>query len=177
MTEEGILIRKCKKAVPAAQKELYQKYRSQWFMICLRYSRRRADALDILQNSLIKIFMKIKQFDENYGSFIAWSSRIVVNESIMFLRKQMKYMTTEELTDSYYDMAEEDQSFESLDSKVLTKLVQRLPDGYRLVFNLYAIEGYTHKEIASILEISVGTSKSQYFKAKNMLRKQIEVLI
>ena len=177
MVDERVLINKCRRDVPSAQKKLYTNYRTHWFMICLRYSNRREDAMDILQNALVNIFMKIEQFDDKIGTFKSWSSKIVVNESIMYSRKQLKYRSTEELNNDIYIETKEGSPIESLSVNDLTKMIQTLPDGYRLVFNMYAIEGYTHREIGDILGIKEGTSKSQYFKAKNMLRKRVEEII
>jgi RNA polymerase sigma-70 factor (ECF subfamily) len=177
MIGEELLIVQCKNGVQVAQRKLYDLYKSKWFMICLRYVKKREDALDVLQNALIKIYSKLNTYDAEKGAFGAWSSRIVVNESIMFQRKYWKGTELVELNDEIYISSTESVSENILSAETLTKLIQQLPDGYRVVFNLYAIEGYTHKEIAEILGVSVGTSKSQLFKAKRILKKQIEVII
>jgi len=177
MIGEEILIVQSKKGVQTAQRKLYDMYKSKWFMICLRYVKKRDDALDVLQNALIKIYSKLDTFDIEKGAFGAWSSRIIVNESIMFQRKYWKGMESVELNDEIYAPTEEVVSENRLSAEALTNLIQQLPDGYRVVFNMYAIEGYTHKEIAEILGITEGTSKSQLFKAKRILKKQIEVII
>lgn len=177
MIGEELLIVQCKKGNQSAQRKLYDLYKSKWFMICLRYVKKREDALDVLQNALIKIYSKLDTFNNEKGVFGAWSSRIVVNESIMFQRKYWKGTESVELNDEIYMPSEEAVSENRLSSEALTKLIQQLPDGYRVVFNMYAIEGYTHKEIGKILGITEGTSKSQLFKAKKILKKQIEVII
>src|SRR5690606_7028713 len=123
----------------------------------------RFDAEDALQNALISIITKMNQFDDSIGSFDAWSNKIVVNECIMILRKNKKIFTTE-LNDQLEKQENDDCIIHDLTQKEITKLVQNLPDGYRLVFNLFAIEGYSHQEIASLLSITEGTSKSQLFK-------------
>ena len=177
MVGEEVLIVQSLKGVQSAQRKLYDMYKTKWFMICLRYVKKREDALDVLQNALIKIYSKLDTFDLEKGAFGAWSSRIVVNESIMFQRKYWRHGESVELNDEVYVPIEETEPVENLRAQELTKLIQQLPDGYRVVFNMYAIEGYTHKEIAEILGISEGTSKSQLFKAKRILKKQIEVII
>lgn len=174
MQEEQILIDQCKKGVVSAQKELYANYKHLWFTTSLRYVVKRDDALDVLQNSLIKIYSKLNTFDINRGSFKSWSSKIVVNESIMF---QRKYWNTPEVGSGSLELLSEtvaSSAISNLSLEELTKMIQSLPDGYRVVFNLYEIDGYSHKEIAEKLDISVGTSKSQLFKAKALLKKKLE---
>ncbi len=159
-----------------AQTAAYKLYRTPWYMICLRYCSHKDDALDVLQNALIKIFSKIDQFDELRGSFKSWSSQIVVNENLQFLReKRQSIQLEEEAMQEAFIYEDEDTNI--LSSEELTKLIQQLPDGYRTVFNMYVMEGYTHNEIAAYLDIGVGTSKSQLSKARKMLQKSIEVLV
>jgi RNA polymerase sigma-70 factor (ECF subfamily) len=177
MIDEKKLIKQCKRGVAKAQRELYDRYRTKWFMISLRYTKNRDDALDVLQNALINIFGKLDQFKPESGSFSAWSSRILVNESIMFIRKQSRDFLRTELDDDLMTIDARENQIERMSAEELTNLISKLPDGYRLVFNLYVIEGYTHKEIARMLGISEGTSKSQLYKAKKMLRNQIEVIL
>ena len=176
MTERQIvkgLIRGDRKA----QNLCYEQYRSTWYMICLRYQQDSASALDSLQNGLIKIFSKIKQYDDTKGTFKSWSSRVVINENLMALRKESAQMFTEDISESYDLFDEQASPIEQLSAQELTKLIQKLPDGYRTIFNMYVIEGYTHAEIADELGINAGTSKSQLFKARKMLQRQLEVLI
>ena len=177
MIEDKLLIKHSIQGKPKAQRALYEKYRSMWFMICLRYVQNREDALDILQNALVKIYTKLNQFDPQKGKFSTWSSKIVVNESILFSRKKVKELGLDQLHEDALMYAKDDEKVELLSAQELTKLVQELPDGYRLVFNLNVIEGYTHKEISELLGISEGTSKSQLFKAKKLLKKKIQVLV
>jgi RNA polymerase sigma-70 factor (ECF subfamily) len=142
-------------------------------MICLRYLRENQDAQDVLQNALIKIYSNLKTFDINRGSFKSWSSKIVVNECIMFLRKRSRSFFYNELQE---ELEIHDNSYtpiEKISAEEITQLILQLPVGYRLVFNLFAIEGYSHKEIAETLSISIGTSKSQLFKAKKMLKEKV----
>jgi len=174
MREEQILINQCKLGAASAQKELYANYKNLWFTISLRYVNKREDALDVLQNALIKIYSKIDTFNVEAGSFKSWSSRIVVNESIMF---QRKFWNKPELAESNMELLSgtvDAHALSNLSLEDMTKMINALPQGYRLVFNLYEIDGFTHKEIAEKLGISVGTSKSQLFKAKAILKKKLE---
>ncbi len=161
----------------AAQTAVYQAYRTPWYMICLRYCSNKEDALDVLQNALIKIFSKIGQFDETKGQFKSWSSQIVVNESLQFLRDKRQSIQFEEAELIHPLQYADEEDSNILSSEELTKLIQQLPDGYRTVFNMYVMEGYTHPEIAEYLDIGIGTSKSQLSKARKMLQKSIEVLV
>lgn len=168
------LIIQCKKDSKAAQKKLYDQCKQYWYAICLRYLNKQEDSLDVLQNSLIKIFTKIDQFDPKRGHFKGWSNKIVVNECIMFQRKYWKTEEVSQFNLEVLDVNCEPAAYSNLRMEELTKLIQGLPTGYRIVFNLYVIEGYNHNEIAEKLDISVGTSKSQLFKAKNLLKKKLE---
>lgn len=176
MTEVELL-RRVKRKERSAQQELYSNYKSHWFVICLRYNKSREDAMDILQNALVNIFSKLYQFDEKKGDFKSWSSKIVVNENLMFLRKKTKAFRTEEIKSN--DIYETNEASEpaGLSSEELTKMIQTLPEGYRMVFNLYVMDGYTHVEISEILNISIGSSKSQLSKARKFLQQKLEVLI
>lgn len=160
-----------------AQTLCYTQYRTTWFMICLRYQSDEPSALDSLQNALIKIFSKVGQFNNTKGTFKSWSSRIVINENLMALRKKSAQIFTEDISESFELFDEQASPLEQLSAKELTSLIQKLPDGYRTIFNMYVIEGYTHGEIADELRISIGTSKSQLFKARKLLQQQLEVLI
>ena len=152
---------------------LYGKYQTGWFMICLRYCKNRDDALDVLQNTLIKIFTHIRKFDEERGNFKNWSSRIVVNENLMFLRKNNKSFRSIEVNENLEIFDDSDSVLDLLSTQELTNMIQQLPTGFRTVFNLYVIEGYSHKEIGEMLGISIGTSKSQLFKAKKITKNKI----
>ena len=170
MTEEAIL-QGCLKNQPAAQQELYSKYSPKMLAVCYRFARNREDAEDMLQEGFIRVFTQIHQF-QSKGSFEGWIRRIVVNTAIRHLeRKKMKFKdiddhgtTTPQVEASAYThLGEED----------LMKLINQLPDGYRIVFNLNVIEGYSHEEIAEMLHIQPGTSRSQLVKARKMLQQQI----
>ena len=170
------LIKRCKQGDEAAFKELYQTYKHCWFTICARYMSDRDLASDMLQNALIKIIGRIHQFDYVKGTFPAWSNKIVVNECLEYLRSQMHKHNTKEINADSQMIYNGLTPIDTISATELVSLIQRLPDGYRAVFNLHAIEGYTHKEVADKLNITEGTSKSQYFKARKILQKQVEYL-
>lgn len=159
-----------------AQNELYARYGHVWYSICLRYHKNSEEAKDALQNALIKIYSKIRQFDPDKGEFKSWSCKIVVNENLMLIRKNKDFL--KEFDDTYDEtILNTESAIDILSAEELTKMIQQLPDGYRTIFNLYVIEGYSHDEISTMLNISKGTSKSQLFKAKRLLKQKLEVLI
>lgn len=170
------IIELCRKGDRKAQRVLYDTYRSRWYMICLRYLKGESDAQDALQNALVKIYMKIDQFDLKLGSFYGWSSRIVVNECIMLIRSRKRVLDMESIEGSI-ELSQDPSVIEELSAQEILRLIHKLPTGYRLVFNLHAMEGYAHHEIAEMLQISTGTSKSQLFKARKMLQQQIKHIL
>lgn len=174
---EAQLISRVKKGNAKAQTLLYQKYRTLWFAMCLRYSKNRDDAMDALQNALINILSNLHQFDPDKGSFKSWSTKIVVNENLMLLRKKNLQLEVIDFRLEDLEPYTNENSESSFSKKELIQMIQSLPDGYRAVFNLYVMEGYSHQEISGILNISVGTSKSQLSKAKKMLRAKLGLLI
>ena len=164
------LVEDCKLGKRQAQFELYRLYSRAMYNICLRMVKNELDAEDLLQNSFVDVFTKLGTF-RFQSSVGAWIKRIVVNNCINFLKKRK--LQIEELNDQ---IAEHPVTNESNDRSPLTvesvnQALYKLPDGYRVVFSLYCLEGYDHKEIAEILEISEATSKSQYSRAKKKLRE------
>ncbi len=176
MTENEIISRVLKKE-RAAQVQLYNRYQTTWYMICLRYHQSKEDAQDVLQNALIKIFTKLNQFDGEKGNFKSWSSKVVVNENLMFLRKKVRSFKVDALEDVLFIPDQVESALDILSAEELTKMIQKLPPGYRTVFNLYVIEGFNHQEVADMLNIGIGTSKSQLSKARKLLQKQLETLL
>lgn len=160
-----------------AQRILYNQHKVKWFMICLRYAQNRAEAEDMLQEGLIGVFNNLKQYDHEKASFSAWSNKIMVNAALQYLRKWKNLNFNRDIDDYTDQLSYAEDVFESLGAKELTSMVQKLPDGYRIVFNLYVVEGYKHKEIAEKLSISESTSKTQLLKAKKMLRTQLEEVL
>lgn len=142
-------------------------------MTALRYARNKSHAEDVFQEGLIQIFKDLHQFDDTKSSFPTWSNRVLINAALRFIKKNNK-LSFDDL-DDHMDLNSVPEKIHSqLATKELTEMVQRLPDGYRIVFNLYVIEGYSHKEIAAQLQVSVNTSKTQLFKAKKELRLKLE---
>jgi len=151
-----------------AFRKIYEKHSPKMYMVALRYMNSDHDAQDVLQESFIKIYQKLSSF-QFAGSFEGWCRRIVVHTAIEFLRKSKQNLV--EGMDSLEKRATPSLSLEKLQMEDLLNSIQKLPAGYRTVFNMYIIEGYSHKEIAQELSISVSTSKSQLFKARNYLQE------
>ncbi len=155
---------------------LYEKYRTLMFAICMRYAKNKDEAEDVMIEGFMKIFSKIKEFRKE-GSFEGWLKRIMINSAINNYRANLKHYYNLQIDDeeSFLEIMDETDYFKSTYSAdYLLKLIQELPDGYRMVFNLYEIEGYSHKEIAESLNISVSTSKTQLFYAKKALKSKLE---
>lgn len=164
------LLEGCKRGDRQAQEALYRQLSSTMLGICMRYASDRSEAEDILQMGFIKVFQKIGEFRME-GSFEGWIKRIMVNTAIENYRKNLRTLTAVSLDEA----AEAGQTvnLNSLEVQDLLKIIQELPNGFRLVFNLYAIEGYSHKEIADQLGISEGGSKSQLSRARAILKEKI----
>lgn len=174
MYTEGELVEGCRKGDRKMQHELYQRYADKMFVVCLRYAQGQLEAEDILQEAFIKVFDKIEQFRGD-ASLSGWIKRIVVNTALNNQRSKL-YMYPMVDVDSMYNMKGEEATLSGYQFQDLLKLVQELPSGCRVIFNLFAIEGYGHKEIAKLLEISEGTSKSQYARARQLLQDRIVAL-
>ena len=166
-SEEG-LIEMFKTNAEKAFAELYNRYSPVLYGICLRYSKNEADAEDILQETFITVFNKIKQY-RSEGSLEGWLKRIAVNTSINFYRKKIRLGTVSN-DDIFFDFEIEETVFSKLTNDELVNLIRQMPEGYRMVFNLYVIEGYKHNEIADMLGVSESTSKTQLLKAKKYLK-------
>tara|TARA_B100001063_G_C16584976_1_gene462668 strand:- start:135 stop:683 length:549 start_codon:yes stop_codon:yes gene_type:complete len=171
--ETELLIAQVKKGIQPAITLLYEQQKSYWFRICLRYAKNRDEAQDVFQDGVAKIFEKIDTFNAKKGSFNAWSNKVLVHEVLRSLKKnqwQNSFSSVEGYEQEAYN---QDQAIERISAKELTEVIQALPLGYRVVFNMYEIEGYSHKEIAEELNISTGTSKSQLSRAKKVLQNEI----
>jgi RNA polymerase sigma factor (sigma-70 family) len=153
-----------------AQHVFYERYAGKFLSICKRYVSDIMVAEDIMVESMMKIFDKVNQFNFN-GSFEGWAKRIVVNEALMHVRKKKEI--TIDIAEAEYEVEHSFPSFD-FEAEELLKLIQTLPDGYRTVFNLYAIEGYSHAEICDSLGISEGTSKSQLSRARKFLADALQ---
>lgn len=169
------IVKGCVKGDRESQKLLYQSYYSKMMSVCYRYTKDADEAKDILHDGFIKIFNSLHKFKFD-GSLEGWMRRLVVNTAIDNYRrnKKMYSMTETGMTEDQIDLSVEADVFSTFNAKVIMEAVQSLSPAYRTVFNLYAIEGYSHKEIAEKLGVSVGTSKSNLAKAKVNLRQQLE---
>ena len=167
------LIRGCCKNKKSAQSKVYQLYADKLFGICLKYSRNSPDAEDILQDSFLIIFNKINQF-KHKGSFEGWLKRIVINTAITKYRESKHLYFNEEIL--LNEPSSENLTIETSEIGLdfLLSSIQKLPNRYRLIFNLYVLDNYSHKDIAKMLNISEGTSKSNLSRARKILKKQIE---
>lgn len=164
------IIQNCQKSDIRAQEQLYKLFASKLFTVCLKYSRNYADAQDNLQDGFIIIFNKIEQFQFK-GSFEGWAKRIMVNN---ILQKYRHEGVVELINENIPETPDFEIESESLSMDFLISIIQTLPDRYRMVFNLYVMDGYSHKEIGEMLNITVGTSKSNLARARMLLKDKIE---
>jgi RNA polymerase sigma factor (sigma-70 family) len=164
------LINDCKNNNRKAQEQLYRIYSPKLFAVCLKYSRNYAEAQDNLQDGFLLIFNKIEQFSFK-GSFDGWLKRVMINNVLQQYRNQtFLSLVNEDVAEDYEVEIEDDH----ISMDYLLKIIQELPDRYRLVFNLYVIDGFSHAEIAEMLTINVGTSKSNLARARMILKEKIE---
>ncbi|PHS67018.1 MAG: RNA polymerase subunit sigma-70 [Flavobacterium sp.] len=170
MTLEELIL-KCKKQDLKAQGELYKKFSGILFSVCLKYSPNYHEAEDSLQDAFITIFKRIEQF-KGKGSFEGWMKRVTVNTVLQKYRKQKVFQLTNEEQLEEEVVVEVEVTTIPLD--YLLKIVQELPDRYRLVFTMYVLDNYTHKEISELVGISVGTSKSNLARARGILKTKVE---
>lgn len=164
------LIEKCKKGDRRAQEQLYRQYSNILFGICLKYSRNKSEAEDSLHDSFMTIYEKIGQY-KSKGSFEGWIKRITVNTVLQKYRKE-EYLKV--VSDNVEEEVEVETGYADIGLQTLLKYIQELPNKYRLTFNLYVLDGFTHKEISSMLGTSTGTSKSNLARARMILKERIE---
>ena len=169
------LINLCKNGDRAAQKVLYDRLASRMFPLCMRYIGERDSAQDILQDGFVTLFSKIDDY-KGEGSFEGWARRIFVTTALMSLRKKDALKMSDNLELAREMKAETVSQTQNIGYKELMKLVMELPPGFRTVFNMVAIEGYVHKEVAQILGISETTSRTQYSRARALLQEKIKKL-
>lgn len=172
---ESDLIKGCINGDPQMQRLIYQRFSSMMYAVCLRYSENTEDANDIMQEGFIKVYKSLNKFRAE-GSFEGWVRRIFINTSIEHYRKKVKLYNVTEVQENTIEDKELD-ALDSLAAKDIMNIVNELSPGYKAVFNMHVIEGYSHKEIADILGITEGTSKSQLARAKGVLKKIIETRI
>jgi len=171
--DDETLVRECAKGNSKAQRALFDKFAPKMLSVCSRYMGKSEEAEDVLQDGFVKVFQKIVEFKME-GSLEGWIRRIVVNTALDAIRKNKKNLGDVSVDDVSYKVSYTDDSFDDMDVRHLLKLINELPDGYRVVFNMFAIEGYSHKEIADTLGVTENTSKSQYSRARAFLRNQLE---
>ncbi|MDF3028236.1 MAG: polymerase, sigma-24 subunit, subfamily [Fluviicola sp.] len=169
------LVNECAKGNSKAQRALFDKFAPKMLAVCQRYLRNSQEAEDVLQDGFVKVFQKIVDFKME-GSLEGWIRRIVVNTALDTIRKNKKLLDDVQVEEVQYKVSFTDHQFDGMDLAQLMKLIDGMPDGYRIVFNMFAIEGYSHKEIADTLGVTENTSKSQYSRARAFLRTQLELL-
>ena len=157
------------------KKRLYEMFSSKMYAVCLRYASNRDDARDLLQEGFIKVFQNLQRY-RGEGSFEGWIRRIVVNTCLEYIRRTVKDQYRTDLADAE-DIHFDAHIYEGLQVEVIMEAIQALAPGYRTVFNLYVIEGYSHKEIAAMLNINENTSKSQLARARGVLQQQLLKLL
>jgi RNA polymerase sigma factor (sigma-70 family) len=172
LTDEQ-LVKKCLEKDSLAQKQLFDSFSRKMMGVCLRYTKDVEEAQDVLQIGFVKVFEKLHLFN-NEGSLEGWIRKVLVNTALDQIRKNKKFDDNVDLSKVDYSMASENENvLDQLSANDLLKIIQAMPTGFRTVFNLYAIEGYSHQEIADQLNISINTSKSQYSRARVYLQKII----
>ncbi len=175
MLSEKELIQGCLKGDKIAQKALYDKYSAKMFGICIRYFKNITDAEDALQDGFIRVYTNIDKFNNN-GSFDGWIRRIIVNAAINYNKNNLKHRYQTDYTEVEGKIEDTKLNNDVWTLDHLLNLIQSLPEGYRQIFNMYEIDGYSHKEIAAILGISINTSKSQLMKAKTILKTKMGIV-
>lgn len=171
--DESELVEGCKKGIPKFQRALYEQYSRKMYGLCLRYADNADDAQDILQEGFIRVYRKVDTF-RGQGSFEGWIRRIMVHTSIEHYRRNSRFFMVD--VDQAKGVELNATVLSEMGREEIMQVVNQLPVGYRTVFNLYVVEGHTHQEIAMMLEISVGTSKSQLSRAKKILQEKIEAM-
>jgi RNA polymerase sigma factor (sigma-70 family) len=168
---EEQLVSRCLEKDPLAQKHLFEYYSKRMMGVCLRYSTDREEAQDVLQMGLIKVFEKLEMYDRK-GSLEGWIRKIIVNTALDNIRKHKKLLLNVAIDKVEYQLDSHHETvIEALSAQDLLIVIQKMPLGFKTVFNMYVIEGYSHKEIAEALGVTVGTSKSQFSRARAYLQK------
>ncbi|QRR02940.1 RNA polymerase sigma factor [Dyadobacter sandarakinus] len=170
--DEQELVKGCKQRNRLAQKQLYKLFAGKLFAICLRYTKNRADAEDVLQDAFIKIYENIDSFRAD-SPLEYWLRSVVVNTALNHLRQQKHLKDLDDVEMHHNGIADKEVTLAGFQMQQLLELIHELPPGCQTIFNLYAIEGYQHNEIAQKLGISEGTSKSQYARARTLLQQKL----
>ena len=171
--EDSQLVIKCLDDNSLAQEMLFNKYASKMLGVCMKYFNSKSEAEDALQDGFIKVFQNLKAFSGN-GSLEGWIRRIIVNTSLDAIRKNKKLQLNTPIENVEFSLHSNNNTLKSLEAEDLLKILDTLPLGYKTVFNLYAIEGYSHKEIADELNININTSKSQLSRARKVLQNLVD---
>ena len=171
--EYNQLLKDCLKLKPEAQRMLYEHFAPSMLGVCFRYTKSMSDAEEVLQEGFVKVFTRLKQF-KGEGDLGAWIRKIMVNTALNYLKTNQKYRYDLSFDEMPLHLVSTDNPVVNLQTKELAELIRQLPTGFQTIFNLYAVEGYKHAEIASILGISEGTSRSQYARARILLIEWIE---
>lgn len=175
--DEQAALADCQEGSRVAQKYFYDKYVDGMLLLCIRYVKDHEDAKEACMDGFYNFFKNINKFEwKGEGSVSAWLKKIVVNQCLMHLRKKKELVIASDDMNVYEGMAVDITALDTMAAKEIISLIQELPTGYRTVFNLYALEGKSHKEIAALLHISENTSKSQLHKAKAMLKEKIKLM-
>jgi len=173
MTDNRQLVKDCLKGKAPAQRELYELFARPMLGLCYRYTKSLTDAEDILQDGFVKVFQNLHQF-KHEGELGGWIRRIMVNTAINYLKKSRKYQYDLSFEDEQLHPITRDNPELKIDAKEIADYIRQLPTGYQTVFNMHAVEGFTHVEIGQVLGISENTSRSQYMRARNLLITWIE---
>jgi len=168
MTNQAQIIKDCLRGDISAQRKLYDAFAEPMMGVCYRYTKSVQDAEDVLQEGFMRVFNNLKQYRGD-GELGGWIRRIMVNTSINYLKKHIHYRNEMVFTEPSLHPVTEETPEHTLQAKEIASLIRQLPTGYQTVFNLHAIEGYSHVEIGKILGISENTSRSQYMRARNLL--------
>ncbi|MBC7905064.1 MAG: sigma-70 family RNA polymerase sigma factor [Gemmatimonadaceae bacterium] len=171
--DEQKLVKDCLKGKPAAQRELYEQHAEYMLGVCYRYTKATADAEDVLQEGFVRVFTYLHQFKAE-GDLGAWIRRIMVNTALNYLKKNARYQTDLSFNDIGLHPVSDDNPDMRMNAREIAEIIRQLPTGYQTIFNLHAIEGYTHVEIGKMLGIKEGTSRSQYARARALLISWIE---
>ncbi len=173
MDDQQKLVKDCLKNNPRAQKQLYELFAESMLGVCYRYTKSLSDAEEVLQQGFIKVFHNLAQY-KMQGDLGAWIRRIMVNTAINYLKRKPRYQLDLGFEDSHLHPVTDNEPEMKLNAKELLHLIRQLPPGFQTIFNLHAIEGYTHVEIGKMLGISEGTSRSQYSRARVLLIQWLE---
>lgn len=170
---ESEIIEGCRRGDAVSQRELYERYAATMYGVCCRYAGDRTLAEDLLHDGFITIYTKIGEYRGD-GSFEGWCRRIFVNTALGYLRKKNPLSASDDIAEAVWLSDTHEDALDKMSGDELLEIVGSLPDGYRTILNLYAVEGYSHKEIGQMLGISENTSRSQYFRARARLIEAIE---